>query len=506
MAHASSTPGEIELKLALPGAEQRHIVQQLASALPLAGTDFKQQRLRNIYFDTPEQHLRKHKAALRLRSVREGAGSRPRWIQTLKTAGHSAGGLSQRGEWETTLRRGALDPAALQDTPWHAIDGDEHLFAQLAPCFETESTRTLWQINTEDGSRIEIALDLGTVRANGLRLPICELELELVQGRTEAIFTLAKQIAAHTAVRPAETSKAEHGWRLASGISAVPVRARVLPLEPHQPALEAAQEILGEMLSQFTGNLTGILHADHAELVHQARVGWRRWRSGLWLFKPLLQHYPAPDMSALEPLLKALGALRDLDVAALESLPPWADAFIAGDARREADWRAMEAALQVQRRAGRTTLLKALAAPATGAALVRASEWLHGLHAQATPERLGPWAAKRVQRLHQRLSREVDAMEATEDSQDNEAVKHQHRARLLAKRTRYCLEAMQAVVPTARARRWTNQATELQTGIGAARDLQLLADLLQPLGVDRAIIGFLRGIAAHAWSSRKSVR
>lgn len=493
MAH----PTEIELKLTLPGADRRRIASQLAAVPPLAGTASRQQRLRNIYFDTPEQHLRRHKAALRVRSVREGANGRPRWLQTLKTAGSSAAGLSQRGEWETALRRGALDPSALQDTPWHAIDKSGELFAQLTPCFETESTRTLWQVSTEDDTQIEVALDIGAVRANGLRLPICELELELIQGKPEALFTLAGQIADHTAVLPAETSKAEHGWRLASGISAAPLRARTLPLAPRQPALQAAQEVLGEMLGQFTENLAGILHADHAELVHQARVGWRRWRSGLWLFKPLLQHYPAPDTTGLDPLLKALGAMRDFDVAALESLPPWTDAFIAGDARRDADWRTMEAALQAQRRACRTTLLKALAAPATGAALVRASQWLHGLQrVEPGSERLGTWAAKRTHRLHARLSHEVDAMDAAEDSHDGDAAQHQHRARLLAKRARYCLEAMEAVLPTARTRRWTDQATELQTRIGAARDLLLLADLLQPLEVDRSILGFLRGVAA----------
>lgn len=493
MAH----PTETELKLALPGADRRHIASQLAAAPPLAGTASRQQRLRNIYFDTPEQHLRRHKAALRVRSMREGTNGRPRWLQTLKTAGSSAAGLSQRGEWETALRRGALDPIALQGTPWHAIDSNGELFEQLAPCFETESTRTLWQVSAKDGSQIEVALDIGSVRAKGLRLPICELELELIQGQPEALFALAGQIATHTAVLPAETSKAEHGWRLGSGISAAPLRARTLPLAPRQPVLQAAQEVLGEMLGQFTENLNGILHADHAELVHQARVGWRRWRSGLWLFKPLLQHHPAPDTIGLEPLLKALGAMRDFDVAALESLPPWADAFIAGDARRDADWRTMEAALQAKRRACRAALLKALAAPATGAALVRASQWLHELQRmESGPERLGAWAAKRTRRLHARLSHEVDALDTAEDSHDGDAVQHQHRARLLAKRTRYCMEAMAAVLPTERTRRWTDQATELQTRIGAARDLLLLADLLQPLGIDRAILGFLRGVAA----------
>ena len=68
--------------------------------------------------------------------------------------------------------------------------------------------------------------------------------------------------------------------------------------------------------------------------------------------------------------------------------------------------------------------------------------------------------------------------------------------RLLAKRTRYVLEPLADVLPRKRTRRWQREATELQTRIGAARDLMLLATLLEPLGIDRGILGFLRGVAA----------
>lgn len=507
-----SRSGEIELKLALPGVGRRDIASRLAAIPPLAGTAFKQQRLRNIYFDTPEQHLRQHKAALRLRSVREGSNGRPRWLQTLKTAGSNSGGLSQRGEWETPLNKGVLDPLALEDTPWHAIDGNGQLFPQLIPCFETKSTRTLWEVNGINGSQIEVALDVGSVQSNGRSLPICELELELVQGTADALFALAEQIAAHLAVLPASTSKAEHGWRLVNGIDAVPLHARTLSLEPRQPTLWAAQQVLSEMLGQFTENLARLLHSNEAELVHQARVGWRRWRSGLWLFKPVLEQHPGPDTSGLRSLLEALGAMRNLDVALLETLPIWQEAFVEGNARRAADWHAMETTLRAEQGARRATLLKALAAPGTGEAIVRLGRWLHELqYAEPARQRLDRWATKRTQQLHARLSHALDAMHAAQQHTETgsateaqpirtigiaETMKHQHRARLLAKRSRYCLSAMQAVLPSARTRRWTQQAIELQTRIGSVRDQMLLVELIQPLGVDPAILGFLRGIAA----------
>lgn len=491
-----TAPAEIELKLHLPGADQRLIAAQVAAIPPLDGIVSEQQQLRNIYFDTPEQHLRKQRAALRLRSVRQGK-ARTHWKQTFKTAGSGASGLSQRGEWETTVQQGTLDPLALEGTPWHAIEGHEQLFAQLAPCFETASTRTLWQVSTGSDVLIEVALDVGSVQAGGRSQPICELELELVRGPVDALFELAGQIAAHVAVLPSETSKAERGWRLLDGTSATALRARPPLLAHDLPAMQAAEVVLGEMLSQFTENLTRLVQFDQAELVHQARVGWRRWNSGLWLFRPLLKDVPTPDTSGLAPLRRTLGRLRDLDVAALETLPPWKEAFIAGDAGREAEWQSLEETLTRERQVLRGTLREILAKPETGLALVGIGRWLHTLpQYEARSGKIGPWAEERTCRLHRRLRNAIEKAEEAKEHGDDDALEQEHRTRLLAKRSRYCLEAMQSLLPKARTRRWAEEATDVQTQIGAARDLMLVTHLLEPLGANGMILGFLRGVVA----------
>ena len=92
----SATSAEIELKLALPGADPKTIGEQLAALPLLAALPVTQQKLRNIYFDTPAQHLRQARAVLRLRSQRQDGG-KVHWLQALKTEDTSAGGLSQRG-------------------------------------------------------------------------------------------------------------------------------------------------------------------------------------------------------------------------------------------------------------------------------------------------------------------------------------------------------------------------------------------------------------------------
>ena len=553
-ASAHPTGLEIELKLSLPDADPARISAQLAALPLLAGLPVTEQRLTNWYFDTPAQQLHQARAALRIRRL-EADGAAPRWIQTLKTAGTPQGALSQRGEWESDLLGQALDPVALQATPpWPGLDADGTLFAQLAPVFVTEATRTLREVQTADGSRIELVLDVGAVRAGAqaaiptaiqAAIPaakkatrktsaksatkastitpakasakaaaktaatdhphdqtvlLCELELELLSGSPDALFALADQIAQHIAVLPATLSKAERGWRLLNGTTHAPRRARSPALTPDMAVPAAAQAVLGDALGQFLDNLGGIQHADGPELVHQARVGRRRWRSALWLFNPLLTSHPLPDAAPLRPLLKALGNTRDLDVAGLETLPLWSGAFIDGDADRAEQWQAMEAAVLAERRIRRAGLLSVLQAPGTGRALLQLERWLHELprataQTEATGQPLNKWARARTRRMHQRLAHEVRDLERAAD-RPSASSDHQHHVRLLAKRTRYVLQGVATVLPERRTRRWQDEATELQTRIGAARDLMLLATLLEPLGVDRAILGFLRGVAA----------
>jgi inorganic triphosphatase YgiF len=87
----------------------------------------------------------------------------------------------------------------------------------------------------------------------------------------------------------------------------------------------AAGCVLREMLNQFTTNLNTLRHSDDPKLVHQARVGWRRFRSALRLFKPVLSVERMPSWEGLQPLLMTLSELRDVDVARLETLPQHAD-------------------------------------------------------------------------------------------------------------------------------------------------------------------------------------
>ncbi|MBT9476354.1 CYTH and CHAD domain-containing protein [Polaromonas sp.] len=484
-------PEEIELKLALPTRAPTALAEQLARTPLLARRKPTQLPLHNIYFDTPGQLLHQARVALRLRRV--GSEASPQWLQTLKMGGRSDSALSQRGEWEAPVPGPALSWQALQATPWSGLDPDGSVFKALAPCFATDFERTRWTVRKRDHSVVEVALDIGHVGLGEQRTPICELELELLAGPPGALFDVARQIARSVAVLPANTSKAERGYALALGTLALPRRAQPPALAPGMALSDAAQCVLREMFAQFTTNLDTLRSSDDPEVVHQARVGWRRFRSALRLFRPALAAHPLPSWQALKPLLSFMGALRDLDVARTDTLPPLAEAYAAGDASRAAKWQALDQALAQAAALQRKSVRYALEAPALGSALLATTEWLETLPGANVPAvkgrqktQLRRWARRRITRLHAQLER------ALKDASNPD---RQHRARILAKRLRYGVEALRPLLPRGQAKRWTQQATTLQTGLGASRDMVQAGVLAASLDADRALVEFLRGVA-----------
>jgi len=483
---------EIELKLALPTSDPSALAKRLSRTPVLARRKATQLHLHNIYYDTPELLLRQQRIALRLRRL--GDAANPQWLQTLKTTGRGNSALSRRGEWEMPVRHAALSLKLLKDTPWSDIDPDGVVFAALAPAFETNFERTTWLVRRRDGGVVEVALDIGQIVAGAQQSALCELELELKAGPVTALFEVAQQIARDIAVLPFTASKAQRGYALTHGEMSQAVRAQAQALTSDLSLPETAQHVLGEMFSQFTGNLNTLLSSDDPEVVHQARVGWRRFKSALRLFRPALALDSVPCGQALQTLLTCLGKLRDLDVAAGETLAPLADAYIDGDPRRAQSWQAMTLALTRACELQRKTVRYALQEPAAGAGLLATTQWLTNLvdasaARVAQPESkvsLRHWVRQRILHLHEQL--ELARKQA--DKPD-----HLHRVRILAKRMRYDVEALRDLLPKKRSERWYQQASRLQTSLGASRDLMQAAALVAELDVDRGLVEFLRGLA-----------
>lgn len=201
---------ETELKLLL---DAPHLPRLLAHPL-LAAQAPRREHLRNTYFDTPALALKRQRMAVRERQV-DG-----RTLLTVKTAGHSVGGLSQRNEWEAPTEPGRFDFMSLVEDAALARQLMA-LAAQLVPVFQTDFVRRSWWL-AHAGAQVEVALDEGFISAGTAREPLLELELELKSGPVAALTDLARVLshseAGHTEpspwLHPSDRSKAERGLDL----------------------------------------------------------------------------------------------------------------------------------------------------------------------------------------------------------------------------------------------------------------------------------------------------
>lgn len=293
---------------------------------------------------------------------------------------------------------------------------------------------------------------------------------------------------------PANTGKAQRGYALAKDALNKPARACPPKLRAGLALHEAAGRVLREMFGQFTSNLQALRTSDSPELVHQARIGWRRFKSALRLFRPVLATQTPPPWQALHALTTALGELRDLDVALHDTLPPLLDAYAEGDSQRAQVFQATIQNLGTAADRQRQAVRSALQMPATDAALRASTQWLAGLAAskppgraaKKTPRPLQAWARQRISHLRERLK------DATRNAHSPQS---QHRARIVAKRLRYGIEALRPLLWKRRAQRWHQQATALQTRIGNTRDIAQAAALLAKLASNPGLVEFLRGLA-----------
>lgn len=293
----ATAASELELKFQL-GAGALEALQHGAFPADRA----KVTRLHAVYFDTPSMALRDGAFSLRVRRKGET------FVQTLK---HRAnGGIFERDEWETQVPGPDLDLAALADTPAAAVIGD----AALAPAFSVEVERRI-HIWTHGETRVEVSFDLGLIVAGDRQEPIAELELELQAGPPQALFDLARDLMGKAALTLAFESKAERGYRLVGHDGVAALKAQQAAVGPETCGAEAFQRIAREALAQIAVNARLLQRAHNPDVLHQMRVGLRRFRAALSLFRAMLDPQGLNAARAETRWLAGeLSEARDIDV------------------------------------------------------------------------------------------------------------------------------------------------------------------------------------------------
>jgi triphosphatase len=444
---------EIELKLQVPATRRAAVDAALRGRQTSPRV-----RLQATYFDTADGALARAGLALRIR--REGRRS----VQTLKGAGSD--GLT-RSEHNVPLPAGATtaDPALHAGTP--AGDQlravlDESPVPALIGMFRTDILRRTRQLRTREGV-VELALDEGTIIAGDQRMPVCELEIELVSGSPLAVVATARRWVLRHGLWLDTRSKAERGALLARGEAMAPPRnAEPARLTPDMSPAQGLRGVLLSCLDQVSVNASQVANGHYAdEHVHQLRIGLRRLRTALRLFDGVPVP-PALDEQATM-LFRRLGAARDRAAVALPQ-------------ERELN-RAMQAAgLRFELPA-----LPAIENDAEPAFIVRlgsAQVLLLDLlaHTQAEPPAptdgepaLREQLARRLDAWHRKVSADAARFPSLDDTA-------RHAMRKRAKSVRYGAEFSAALFKRRMVQRYLKPLRELQDALGAVVDTMVALD------------------------------
>ena len=478
---------EIEIKLSVePGLARR--VWDLLAAHPHRKPATRP--LFSAYYDTPDCRLQRGGVVLRLR--REGK----RWIQTVKSAGFAAGGLHRRAEHEADVAAQLPSFAAMTEAGCGELVAEKQTREALQVAFTTEFRRTSTLIRPRAGTIIEVSLDRGAIAAGERRGPICEVELELKAGDTDALFELALELALGLPARLDNRSKARRGYALAAGIEPAPVRASTPPLSADMSIDDAFIAVVFHCLAHLQDNEIGLLAGRNPEYLHQARVALRRLRSAFRVFDTAIPRSQfAPVLEALKALARLLGDARDLDVFAFETLPRAGSAQQVGVA-------ALHRRAQNARRRSARAVRAAIAAPEYTAMLLRltqalvAGSWRSG--APRPPDanmKLLKFATKIVSHRYARVKKRGHHIPQT-------CLADLHRLRIQIKRLRYAIEFFLPLFED-RAQSTLRALADLQELLGRLNDDATAWRLLGALATEESSpdyqqgVGFLRGWCAR---------
>lgn len=205
---------EIEVKLHVPA----HAFDAVEAALRDGGGVIDI-RLRAEYHDTDDWALASGGLTWRMR--REG----DRWVQTLKGRASADGDDMARVEHDvdvTDRSNGESAPpldAALHDGPagirLRALLDELHLRGtDVTAQFTTDVLRIERRSTTEHGT-VVLALDCGTITAGDVSQPVSELEIELLDGSTDAVIAEAARWADRFGLERDPVNKARRGRALA---------------------------------------------------------------------------------------------------------------------------------------------------------------------------------------------------------------------------------------------------------------------------------------------------
>jgi triphosphatase len=477
---------EIELKLHVGPDDLATLRDHPGLALYRAGAP-RVQHLVTTYYDTPDHRLALSGLALRVRQV---GRRRTQTVKTRERAEHGqSAGAAIRREWEWPVADGRPNLAVLDDIGFGAAlrAADR---AAIEPIFATDITRTRVELDAGAGTRIELALDRGVLRAGALRHPISELELELLSDGDAAglarLYEIALVLHAGTPLQIGTESKADVGYALITQRPPLPHKAHPVTFEAEFSAAQVFGRLVRGCIGHLLDNQHCALNGCDVGGIHQMRVALRRLRAAFSLFgESLALSGLAPLKDEVRWLAGELSPARDWDVFVKEMLPGGKDKS-AGAVRRVR--RHAEAA---RADAGRRAEA-AIRAPRYTALILTLGLWIEqerwrpqGEAERAAAEQpIGALAAGILDRRLRKVRKAGKHLARL-------SIEQRHMLRKALKTLRYGAAFLAGLYPAGRARRYLDAMAGLQDVLGALNDLAVAQGLASSLcdPSDRALAG-----------------
>ena len=378
------------------------------------------------YYDTPDLRLFRWKVTLRRRSGGSDAG----WHLKLPVEGADAG---------------TRDEVRVPDD---GGDVPDEIRALVSALVRDETLQPMVSLRTERAPRIlrdavgnpraELVDDrVAVVDGSRTTMEFREIEVESLGGADEPVLSEVVDALVERGAVPSTMSKA--ATALGPRTLAPPDIPELAWPGPHDPAAEAVRAYLALHARRLILQDVRV-RRDLPDAVHQLRVAARRLRSGLRVFRPLIDRDWADRLRAeLAWAASGLGTARDSEVL-LERLDTAIDTLGEPDASTARG--VVDPALQSRVDQGRIDVAQTLDSPRYAALLVelvaavQSPRWTDRAGEQCD-DALPPLARK----AFRRLAHDVDALDGTSPGGQ------WHEARIAAKRARYAAEAIAPVFP-----------------------------------------------------------
>lgn len=257
----------------------------------------------------------------------------------------------------------------------------------------------------------------------------------------------------------------------------LPVPAGKIKLAEQASIEQAFQAIVWNCLEQIELNLAGIAPAYHAESLHQLRVGLRRLRVALSIFKARMK-VPAVIVDELTWLSRQLNPARDWDVFLSATLPKLTVASSEPAGLAELRHCAEQAAA-----AEHGAAAAAINSERCELFLLNLVLWMHGC---GWRDALSEKAQRRLQHpvlkfAGKQIGRRQQQLLTTGRKLRLRRAKSLHRIRIRAKQVRYTMEFFVALFPSKGNRNYLKNLSKIQDQLGCCNDVAVAKRLMKKL-------------------------